>query len=106
MFEPCFLDEYKREYENFVFIGDFNVNVNESSMKEFCNLDVLKSLTNETKFFKNTEKPTCIDLILTTRPTYFPLGTVLETCFSDFHFLTVTEFQMGFTKSKPCIITY
>ena len=106
MFEPCFLDEYKREYENFFFIGDFNVNVNESSMKEFCNLDVLKSLTNETKFFKNTEKPTCIDLILTTRPTCFPLGTVLETCFSDFHFLTVTEFQMGFTKSKPCIITY
>ena len=32
------INEYNSEYDNFVFIGDFNVNVNESSMKEFRNL--------------------------------------------------------------------
>ena len=83
-----------------------NVNVNASSIKEFCNLNGLKSLINEPTCFKNPEKLTCFDLILTNRPTYFELSTVLDTGFSDFHLLTVTEFKIGFTKCKPCIITY
>ena len=100
------LDEYNSDYDKFVFIGGINVNGNESSMKEFCNLNGLKSLINEPACFKNPEIPTWIDLILTNRLTYFQLSTVLETGLSDFHVLTVTEFKMGFTKSKPCIITY
>ena len=100
------LDEYNSEYDNFVFIGDFNVNVNESSIKEFCNLNGLKNLINKPRCFKNSEKPTCIDPILSNRPTYFQLSTVLETGLSDFHLLAVTEFKMGFTKSKPRITTY
>ena len=96
----CILDEYNNEYDNFVFTGNFNVIVNEISMKEFCNLKVLKSLINEPTCFKNPEKLTCIDLILTYRPTYFQLSIVIETGLSDFHLLTVTEFKMGFTKSK------
>ena len=31
---------------------------------------------------------------------FFQLNSVLETGLSDFHLLTVTEFKMGFTKSK------
>ena len=61
------LDEYDSDYDNFVFIGDFNINVNESYIKTFCNLNGLKSLINEPICFKNPEKPTCIDLILTDR---------------------------------------
>ena len=75
-------------------------------MKEFCNLNGLKSLINEPTYFKNSEKPTCIDLILTNRPTYFQLSAAIETGLSGFYLLTVTEFKMGFTKCKPCIITY
>ena len=75
-------------------------------MKEFCKLNGLKSLINEPTCFKNPEKPTCIDLILTNRPAYFQLSTVLDTGLSDFHLLTVAEFKMGFTKSKPRIISY
>ena len=67
-----------------------------------------KSFVNLTgsKCFKNPEKPTCIDLILTNQATYFQLSTALETGLSYFHFLTVTEFKLGFTNSKPRIITY
>ena len=65
-------------------------------MKEFCNLNGLKSLINEPTCFKNPEKPTCINLILTNRPTYFQLSTVLETGLSDVQLLTVAEFQVGF----------
>ena len=100
------LDEYNSDHNSFVFIGDFNVNVNESSMKEFRNLNGLKGLINEPTYFKNPEKPTCIDPILSNRPTYFQLSAVLETGLSYFHLFTVTEFQMGFTKSKPCIISF
>ena len=94
------------DYDNFIFIGDFKVNMNEYSMKEFCNLNGLKSLINKPTCLRNSEKPTCIDLILTNRPTYFQLSTVLEIGLSDFHLLTVTEFKTGFTKSKAPIITY
>ena len=69
MFEPYFI-EYNSEYNNFVFIDDYNVNVNEISMKEVCNLNGLKSMINESTCFKNPKKPTCIDLILTNRSTY------------------------------------
>ena len=100
------LDEYNSKYDNFVFIVDFNVNVNESSMKEFCNSNGLKSLINKPTCFKNPEKPSCIDLIPTNRRTYFQLSTVLQTGLSDFHLLTATEFKMGFSKSKPRIIIY
>ena len=100
------LDEYNSKSDNFVFIVDFNVNVNESSMKEFCNSNGLKSLTNEPTCFKNPEKPSCIDVIPTNRRTYFQLSTVLQTGLSDFHLLTATESKMGFSKSKPRIIIY
>ena len=68
-------------------------------MNEFCNLNELKILINEPTCFKDLEKPTCIDLILTNRPTYFQLSAVLETGLSDFHLLIVTEFKIGFTQS-------
>ena len=55
------LDEHSKKYENFVFIGDFNVNTSDSSMKEFCSLNGLKNLIYEPTCYKNYEKPTCID---------------------------------------------
>ena len=75
-------------------------------MKEFCTLNELKNLINELTCFKNPEKPICIDLMLTNQPTYFQLSTVLETGLSVFNLVTVTEFRMGFMKSKPRIIAY
>ena len=73
-------------------------------MKEFYSLNGLKNLINEPTCYKNSEKPTCIDLILTNQPTLQP--TVLETGLSDFHLLTVTEFKVSFQKCKPHIIIY
>ena len=102
----CLIDEYINTYENFIFIGDFNATLVENAMKNFCNLNDLKSLINVPTCFKNFDKPTCIDLILTNKPNYFQHSTVFETGLSDFHLLTVTEFRMGFQKQKPKVITY
>ena len=100
------LEEYSKEHENYVFIGDFNVNTSDSSMEEFCSLNGLKNLINKPTCYKNSEKPTCIDLILTNQPTLFQNNTVFETGLSDFHLLTVTEFEISFQKCKSHIITY
>ena len=45
-------DEHSKKYENFVFIGYFNVNTSDSSIKEFSNLDRLKNLINEPTCYK------------------------------------------------------
>ena len=97
-----FLDEHSKKYENYVFIGDFNVNKSDSSMKEFCSLNGLKNLMNEPTYYKNSEKATCIDLILTNQPTLSQRKTGL----SDFHLLIVTEFKLSFQKRKSHVITY
>ena len=73
------LDDHSKKYENYVFIGDFNGNTSDSSIKEFCSLIALKNLINELTCYKNSEKPTCIDLILKNQPTLFQRSAVLET---------------------------
>ena len=57
-------DEYSKKYENYAFIGDFNVNTSDSSMMQFFSLNGVKNLINEPPSYNNSEKPTCIELIL------------------------------------------
>ena len=45
--------------------------MSDSSMKKFCCLNILKNPINQPACLKNSEKLTCIDLILANRPTYF-----------------------------------
>ena len=53
--------------------------------------------------FKNPEKTSCIDLIITNRPRCFQ---TLETGLSDFHKITLTVMKVFCKKQKPTIITY
>ena len=62
-----------------------------------------KNLVKEPTCFKNTNNPTCIDLILTNKPSYFQTTTVIETGISDFHKLTVTVLKSSFRKQEPKI---
>ena len=86
------LEEYSKKYDNYLFIGDFNVNTSDRSRKEFCSLNGLKNLINEPTYYKKSAKPTCIDLTFTNQPTLSQNSNILETGFSDFHLLTVNEF--------------
>ena len=56
--------------------------------------------------YKNPEKPSCIDLILTNKPDSFQNSKVIETGLSDFHRVTVTITKMTFEKLKPRIVNY
>ena len=77
-------------------MGGFNVTMDDKSITEFCELNYLSSLIDKPTCYKNFDKPKCIDLILTNKPSYFQHSNVFETGLSDFHVLTVTEFKMGF----------
>ena len=65
--------------------SDFKVEPNEANMKAFCSQYKLKSLNKEANCFKNVNKPSCIDLFLTSNSKCFEGCLALETGLSDFH---------------------
>ena len=58
------------------------------------------SLIDKPTCYKNFGKATCIIVMNTNKPNHFEHSNVFETGLSDFHLLVVTEFKMGFQKSK------
>ena len=100
------LNVFQKRYENFIILGDFNSEIDEDAMKDFCVIYNFKSLINHPTCFKNPENPSCIDLILTNRPMSFHNTSVIETGLSDFHKLAVTVLKMSFSKQVPKVFYY
>ena len=75
-------------------------------MQSSCNNYSLKSLIRQPTCYKNFEKPTGIDLILTNMPRSFQGTCVIETGPSNFHLMTLTVMRKFFKKIKPRIINY
>ena len=92
------MDLYSSTYENFIFLGDFNVDMEHSALKDFCNLYFLTSLFNRPTCWKNPSKPTCIDLILTNCPKFFQNTNVIDTGLSEFLKIVVTVMKTSFRK--------
>ena len=61
------IDERSKTYDSFIFIGDFNIGIDETSMKNFCDINCIKSLIKKPICFKNPDK----NLILINRPNLF-----------------------------------
>ena len=55
---------YSSKYKYFIVLGDFNVEVENRDMEEFCSNYNLKSLIRVPTCYKNPNNPSCIDLIL------------------------------------------
>ena len=100
------MDEFSRNYDNVIFLVDFNTCINDNAMKSFCSLNDLTSLIDQPTCYKNPDKPTCIDIILTNRPNYFQSNNVFQTGLFDFHIMVVIELKIGFRKLKPHIVAY
>ena len=62
-------------------MGYFNVEANGSAISVFSDTYNLKSLTKEPACYKNPNKPSCIDLILTNKPRSFQHSRLIETGF-------------------------
>ena len=56
-------DFYSSKYENFIVLGDFNVEMTKTHMEEFCSVFNFKNLIKDSTCFKNSEKPTATDHI-------------------------------------------
>ena len=100
------LNELCFKYENFILIGDLNSEMHEDAMNVFCTTYNFKNLVKEPTCYKNADNPSCIDLILTNKPSYFQMTTVIETGLSDFHKLTVTTLKSSYLKQEPEIFNY
>ena len=51
------LDEFYKRYENFIFMGDFNSEMCEEPMNNFCSLYNLKNLIKSPTCIKNPDNP-------------------------------------------------
>ena len=100
------LDSFHAKYENFILLGDFNVEINNQFMQDFCDTYNLKALVKEATCYKNPDKPTCIDHILTNHAKGFCYSKTIEMGLSDFHKLTISVLRSFFKKNEPKIIQY
>ena len=56
---------YSSAYDNYIVIGDFDIEVDSKEMSSFCYTFDLTSLIKQPTCYKNPDNPSCIDLILT-----------------------------------------
>ena len=100
------LDHYLSKYDNYLLIGDFNSEIKEESMKEFCDIYNLSNLIKEPTCFKNPLNPSSIDVMLTNRARQFQNSHTVETGLSDHHKMTITVLKTFFQKQSPTIVKY
>ena len=79
------LDLFATKYECLLFLSDSNAGMEDTSIKTFCSNYNLTSMISKPTCYKNPDKATCIDLILTNCPRSFQNSCVIETGISDFH---------------------
>ena len=100
------LGYYTQHYDDIILLGDFNADMQDVNLNDFCSLYNFKNLIKEPTCYKNPLNPSCIDLIITNRPNSFQDTNVIETGLSDFHKLIISVMKMFFKKHRPKIISY
>ena len=100
------LDAISTKHENIVLLGDFNACVDDEALQSFCKSYSLHSLIKQPTCFKNSENPSCIDLILTNKPRSFQTKCVIQTKSSDFHRMIISVLKMHFPKLPSKDINY
>ena len=97
---------YSSTYENYIIIGDFNIEADSKEMSSFCDTFDLTNLIKEPTCYKNPDNQSCIGLILTNKILSFQNSCVPETGLSDFHRMILTVTKITFQKLKPRVISY
>ena len=87
-------DFYSSKYENVIVLGDFNAELTNTHVEEIYSVYNFKSLIKDQTCFKNPEKLTTIDHILTNHFKCFLHSGVYETGLSVFHRLTLTVLKV------------
>ena len=85
------VSRYLDSYENITLLGDFNMTSKNKNLQHFTDTFSLEHLINEPTCFKGS--PSCIDLIITNRKSYFKNTFVTATGISVFHKLTTVSLK-------------
>ena len=99
-----YLGHYLPSYDNVLLLGDFNSEMTENAMIDFCEIYNLKNEVKDPTCFKNVENPSCIDLISTNR-LELPKNSS-STGLSDYHKILITVLKSYFKKKRPKIVLY
>ena len=100
------LDLLSTNYENILLLGDFNAEVEDNFLKEFCDLYGMKNLIRIPTCYKNPANPTCIDLMVTNSNRSFQNSCAIEAGLSDFHKKIVAALKIYFQKKEAGVINY
>ena len=104
------MNKFVNDYDNIIMMGALNCDVDNkhenNKILNFCKSFSLTNIVKEQTCFKNPIKPTCIYLIITNRKKRFNDATVIETCLSDCHLMTVTYLNKYIKKLQPRITCY
>ena len=102
----CCLDQIIQKYENLNLMGNYNAEITNASIQEFCESYFLENMVKKSACFKNPAKPTCIELIITNKPGMFQNAQTYETGLSDFYKLVVSAMKLKYKKRPPRMIKY
>ena len=86
-------------YDNYLIMGDFNVEPSDPSLKAFLNSSNLYTLIKSNTCFKG--KGSCIDLFLTNRKYSFKCSDSYETGISDLLHMIYTMLKSCFNNTEP-----
>ena len=84
------LDLLSANYGQIFMMGDFNAEPHDHFLMDFCDVYNLKNLIKVPACFKNPERPTRIDFMLTRSYRSFQNSCAIETGLSDFRKMIVT----------------
>ena len=87
-------------------LGDLNEETKKPGMQLFLELYKLRNLICKPTCYKNLEKPSSTDLILTDSSSSFQNSCAIETDLTNFHKMTITVMKTTFQKLKPKLIYY
>ena len=92
------IDHFTKLFDNYIIIGDFNLEPSNTTLKHFLDSNGLHNLIKGHTCFK--DKGSLIDLILTSRKFSFKNTQSFETGLSDHHHMVCTMLKTTFQKSK------
>ena len=99
------LNNYLSKYEHIILLGDFNLTTSNKYLADFMTLFNLESLINTSTCFQS-EKPRCIDLIITNKKSLFKNSKTFEVGISDHHHLILTSMRSQYIQGNPKIKFY
>ena len=98
------IDHFTKLFDNYIIIGDFNLEPSDTTLKHFLDNNGLHNLIKGHTCFKG--KGSLIGLILTNRKFSFKNTQSFETGLSDHHHMVYTMLKTTFQKSEPKQLIY